>query len=107
MEFWNRFIHRFEIAFFGAGLKQTETEGTTTRKGKQKAKEGDRFELEQRKAALLLDKMGEIGMDIFESWDIAVEEMQYEELKNNFKHYFLRKKILLLQDTGSSYLNRK
>ena len=51
LEGWNRFIRRFEIAVIGAGLKNSTT--------RERCKEYQRkFEVEQRKAALLLDSMG-------------------------------------------------
>jgi hypothetical protein len=65
LECWNRFIRRFEIAIIGAGLKQVQVEeGKKEKSGN--STEGKKRELEQRKAALLLDSMGDIGMDIFE-----------------------------------------
>lgn len=97
LECWNRFIRRFDIAIIGAGLKiQTEKEGATTRRGKAKAeKGGESFQLEQKKAALLLDGMGEIGMDIFESWNIEIDQMQYEDLKKTFEEYFSEKENII------------
>ena len=68
LERWNRFIRRFEIAVIGAGL---EVKGKKTKKD-----EEERTALERRKAVLLLDGMGEIGMDIFESWETEVAQMQ-------------------------------
>lgn len=89
LECWRKFIKRFEIAVIGAGLKLDEegATGTKSRAGtaKEKAK---RFELEQRKAALLLDSMGELGMNLFETWDVEVGTMQYEGLKGAFEEHF-------------------
>ena len=97
LEGWNRFIRRFEIAVIGAGLKNSndyEAGGATTRgKGKEEAQK--RFEVEQRKAALLLDSMGEIGMDIFDTWNMDVSRMQYDELKYEFSAHFQEKENIV------------
>ena len=95
LEGWNRFIRRFEIAIIGAGLKNSnDTSGATTR-GKNKEEAQKRFEVEQRKAALLLDSMGEIGMDIFDTWNMNVSTMQYEELKYEFSAHFQEKENIV------------
>ena len=90
LECWRKFIKRFEIAVIGAGLKTKDSEGATTRKQKVNA-DLENYELEQKKAALLLNSMGEYGMNIFETWDIQVESMQYENLKAAFDEHFARR----------------
>ena len=51
--------------------------------------------MELRKAALLLDKMGEIGMDVFDSWDEEVEDILYEDMKERFELHFTRKENII------------
>ena len=87
LECWRKFIKRFEIAVIGAGLKQIDVSSAKSRK---KAAEADAkaFDMEQRKAALLLDSMGEYGLHIFETWDIDIDQMQYEPLKRAFEDHF-------------------
>ena len=69
LEYWNKFIKRFEISVIGAGLTVKDTE-----RGKRDQEELNKFLLEQRKAALLLDSMGEIGIDIFKTWNVTAEK---------------------------------
>lgn len=88
LEGWKKFIRRFEVAVIGAGFKRVE--GSRTRSADEKI-----FDLEQRKAALLLDSMGEIGMRIFEAWDGDTEAMQYEELKKDFEGHFAAKENIV------------
>ena len=90
MECWNKFIRRFEIAVIGTGLTVKDTERIKSR-GKRDLEEFNKFLEEQRKAALLLYSMGEIGMDIFEIWNVAVDGMQYEDLKREFGRHFQQK----------------
>ena len=94
LECWNKFIRRFEIAVIGAGLTVKDTEGVKSR-GKKDQEEFNKFLLEQRKAALLLDSMGEIGMDIFETWNVPVDGMQYEDLKREFERHFQQKENIV------------
>ena len=46
-----------------------DTERVKSR-GKRDQEEFNKFLLEQRKAPLFLDSVGEIGMDIFEIWNV-------------------------------------
>lgn len=94
LECWRRFSRRFEIAAIGAGLKVNKVEGTKTRKV-EAAEETQRFAVEQRKAALLLDSMGEYGMNIFETWALPVETMQYEQLKAAFEEHFANRENIV------------
>ena len=87
LECYNRFIKRFEIAVIGAGLNEVRLDS----KGKPTASSTDR-ELDRRKAVLLLDSMGEIGMDIFDSWNIEVSDMEYSEIKHHLMTIFHEKK---------------
>ena len=87
LEGWRKFIKRFEIAVIGAGLKYKDGEGVKSRR-KAETAEYEQFEIEQRKAALLLDSMGDYGMEIFETWDIDVETLQYTPLKMAFEEHF-------------------
>ena len=87
LECWRKFIKRFEIAMIGAGIKKKEHEGVQTKRSAS-AEGREIFAIEQRKAALLLDSMGEYGMNIFETWHIEVEAMQYEKMKTTFEEHF-------------------
>lgn len=72
MEGWRKFARRFELAVIGAGLKRNVTGEATAKKKNSAADETAEaaavFDLEQRKAALLLDSMRDYGMEIFETW---------------------------------------
>ena len=87
LECWRKFIRRFEIAVIGAGLRYKGSGGIRSRR-KAEDSQAEKFEREQRKAALLLDSMGEYGMNIFETWDGDVDAMQYEQLKVAFDNHF-------------------
>ena len=71
LEGWRKFIGRFEIALIGASLKKIEEKKVWTRKKTQDANI-EQLNLEQRKVALSLDSMGEVGMNIFETWDVEI-----------------------------------
>ena len=75
LEGWRKFIKRFERAVIGAGLRYMDGEGVKSRR-KAEAADYEQFEIEQRKAALLFDCMGNYGMEIFETLDIDVENLQ-------------------------------
>ena len=64
----------FLKAIIGAGLKdKEEKKGATARRKEQEA-----FDLELRNMAMLLDSIGDPGMDIFETWELKIEGVQYE-----------------------------
>ena len=44
---------------------------------------------------MLLDRMGEEGMDIFESWNEEVEDLQYDEMKERFENHFMGKENII------------
>lgn len=93
LEVWNRFIKRFEIALIGAGLMKADGAGKT-RQGKKDNTEAN-FELERRKAVLLLDSMGEIGMGIYDTRDSSIDRMQYEPLRTEFEDHFSLKENIV------------
>ena len=58
--------------------------------------------IEQREAALLLDSLSDYGMEIFETWNIHVDAMQYAQSTMVFEEYFLnivatRHRVLYLE----------
>ena len=87
LEGWRKFIKRFERAVIGAGLRYMDGEGVKSRR-KAEAADYEQFEIEQRKAALLLDSMGDYGMEIFETFDIDVENLQCTPTKMAFEEHF-------------------
>jgi hypothetical protein len=105
LECWRKFIKRFEIAVIGAGLKAKDSDNSTNSGSSKKGKKQDRsaetqhaevhFDLEQRKAALLLNSMGDLGMNIFDTWDFQVDTMQYEDLKTAFEEHFAEKENIV------------
>ena len=94
LEGWRRFIKRFEIAPIGAGLQKPESEEVRA-----KAKAGPHKQVaidrEQRKAALLLDCMGELGEEIFETWDIDVPKIQYGSIRKAFEAHCVSKENIV------------
>lgn len=90
LEGWNKFVRRFELAALGAGLKHKEALGAKSKR-RSEEEEAERFNIEQRKAALLLDSMGEYGMEIFETWDFEIDTLQFQELKKAFEEHFAGK----------------
>lgn len=90
LEGWRKFIRRFEIAVIGAGLSEKRLSGNASNKEKREAKD-----LEKRKAALLLDRMGEVGMNVFESWDMDIEELDFQQMKTRFEEHFTAKENIL------------
>ena len=74
-------------------MKKIEEKKVSTRKKTQDANI-EQFNLEQRKAALLLDSVGEVGMNIFETWDVEIEEIQYDRVKEAFEEHFVSNKYL-------------
>ena len=95
LECWRKFIRRFEVAVIGAGLRYKDSDGVRSRR-KAEDSELEKFEIEQRKAALLLDSMGEYGMSIFETWNGDVDAMQYELLKLEFDNHFASRENMAL-----------
>ena len=87
LECWRKFIKRFEMAVIGAGIRYKECDGVKTNRSASTERQLF-FDIEQRKAALLVDSMGEYGMNIFETWRIEVKTMQYERLKTAFEEHF-------------------
>ena len=87
LEGWRKFIKRIERAVIGAGLRYMDGKGVKSRR-KAEAADYEQFEIEQRKAALLLDSMGDYGMEIFETFDIDVENLQCTPTKMAFEEHF-------------------
>ena len=93
LEGW-RFIKRFEIVLISAGLQKPHSKREKT-KAKSNSDKQVAFDREQRKAALLLDCMRDLGMVVFETWDIDVSKMQYISLRKPLeKHFESDKKIV-------------
>ena len=100
-ESWRKFLRRFEVA-----VLSVDFEAKLTQEGDAKTIEGSR-----RKAGALLGCLGEEGMVIFDTFDIAVEAIQYDALKTRFDNHFqgrenktiLRHRFLCMtQESGES-----
>ena len=79
VESWKRFKNRFEIAAltvdFGAKVVEDDAEKKAA-------------EISKRKAATLVCNLGETGMAIFETFNIKVEELRYDDIVTKFENYF-------------------
>lgn len=87
-ESWKKFLRRFQIAVIGKTFlnKDEDLEG----------EEKERVE-SHRKGAMLLNCIGEQGMEIFDTFGVEVTNIQYEDLERRFEEFFTRRenKILL------------
>lgn len=101
LESWNRFLKRFKIAVIGKdfGEKKTEVKGES-KHGESSSRSNtlEAGEMEQhRKGAALLNCIGEEGMNIFDTFNIEVDNIRYGELVKKFEEYFANRenKIVL------------
>lgn len=94
----------------GAEMQKSETtEKTSEKKAADKDNEGDeqtKFKVEQRKVALLLDCMGDVRMEIFETWDVEVSKMQYGSLREAFDNHFASKEGNYRSDPVQAFYSR-
>lgn len=100
---WERFKKRFEIASIGVdfckGLEAADS--VPARKRVKKAES-------QRRAAAMLNVVGEEGTEIFFTFNVEVEELQYPDLVRRFTDYFkgrenvtiLRHRFLTMEQGG-------
>lgn len=95
LEGWRKFLKRFEVALIGAGMEGLDRKSKSKKAKDKEEEERQKFENEQRKAALLLDCMGDVGMEIFETWDIEVAKMQYVPLREAFDRHFATKENIV------------
>ena len=82
IESWNKFLKRFEIAAISVDFSDKVTEADAEKKVK---------EVSKRKGAALLNNLGEDGMDIFDTFDISVVDIQFDNIVEKFTNYFSRR----------------
>ena len=68
-ESWRKFLRRFEIATVSRSFAEEPIPADTTEKQRV---------IQNRKGAALLENIGEEGMDIFETFEIEVSDINYD-----------------------------
>lgn len=87
-ESWKKFLRRFQIAVIGKTFLNKDED----------LEEGEKERVEShRKGAMLLNCIGEQGMEIFDTFGIEVTNIRYGDLETRFEEFFTRRenKILL------------
>lgn len=84
---WDKFINRFEIASISMKFDEIEQKADESADEK-RAREEHANRMQHKKGAAMLNAIGEEGMDIFDTFNIKVKDINFELVKQRFDAYF-------------------
>ena len=90
---WNKFLKRCDIAVINVDFSDKLPKGASESVVREAIRNED-----HRKGAALLNAIGEEGMAIFDTFDIAVQEIGYKDLIKRFEQHFgHRENVIILR----------